>query len=170
MKTGQAKAVRILVLVGALAFVLAGMPGRAGQVSPSHGTRPEEEGQEIELRGKVVCLAEVVQHRYGTEIPIEHAHIWGFQASDGALYTLIPGKYSEALFVDERVRKKELLLKGRVFPKSHLFEVTRTRSIRDGMVYDLFYFCSVCNIESVSPGPCTCCRGPVELTEKRLKD
>src|ERR1051325_6320477 len=121
--------------------------------------------KEIEIQGKTVCLPELMHRLYGVELPAEHRHVYGFQAQDGEIYTLLRTKFSEALFEDDRVRVKQLLLKGRVFPHSHLFEVTRTRSVRNGTVYDLHYFCSVCNIESVSPGPCACCQGPVELVE-----
>lgn len=109
-------------------------------------------------------------HRiYGTELPARHEHVYALETADKTYYTLLRTKYPEALFVDERLRGKELLLKGRVFPKSHVLEVTRIRSVRQGVIYDVFYYCSVCHIESVSPGPCQCCQGPVELTEKPLR-
>jgi len=127
------------------------------------------EAARVEVEGKVVCLPEAIQTRYGTELPTGHTHIYGLQAGDGSYYTLLRTKYSEALFADQRVRQKQLLLAGRVFPKSHILEVTRIRSVREGVVYDLFYYCSVCHIESISPGPCECCQGPVELTEKPLR-
>ena len=124
---------------------------------------------QVELRGRIVCLPEEMHRRYGTELPARHEHVYGFETGDGTFYTLLRTKYSEALFVDERLREKQLLLKGRVFPKSHVFEVTRTRSVKGGVIYDVYYYCSVCHIESVSPGPCECCQGPVELTEKPLR-
>ncbi len=141
------------------------VPAETNTVQSSLATEPET----VEVQGKVVCLPELMHQVYGTELPANHAHVFGFQTRDGTLFTLLRTKYSEALFVDERVRAKDLLLRGRVFPKSHIFEVTRTRSVRNGVVYDLFYFCNVCNIESVSPGPCECCQGPVELTERPLR-
>ena len=126
--------------------------------------------QEVELQGRVVCLPERMHQLYDTELEPNHQHVYGFQTSDGQLLLLLRTKYSEALFLDERVRAKELRLKGRIFPKSHIFEVTRTRSVRNGKVFDLYYYCSVCSIETVSPGPCACCQGPVELTERPLKE
>jgi hypothetical protein len=125
--------------------------------------------EQVELRGKVVCIPELIHELYQTELLSEHEHLYGFRANDGALYTLLRTKYSDALFIDERLREKELLLKGRVFPKSHLFEPTRTRSIRNGVVYDLYYYCTVCSIETISAGPCACCQGPVDLMERPLR-
>jgi hypothetical protein len=126
------------------------------------------EPAELELQGKVVCLVEEMHRLYGTQLPGRHEHVYGFETKDGTCYSLLRTKYSEALFADERVRTKELLLKGRVFPKTQILDVTRTRSVRNDVIYDLYYYCSVCHIESVSPGPCECCQGPVELTEKPL--
>jgi hypothetical protein len=125
---------------------------------------------EVELEGRVVCIPERIHELFDTELPAEHEHVYGFETRDGALYSLLRTKFSDALFIDQELRKRELLLKGRIFPKSHIFEVTRTRSIKAGQVYDVFYFCSVCNIETVSAGPCPCCQGAVELRERILPE
>jgi hypothetical protein len=42
------------------------------------------------------------------------------------------------------------------------------KSIRGGVVYDLYYYCDICAIKTVAPGPCVCCQAPVELVEKPL--
>jgi hypothetical protein len=55
-----------------------------------------------------------------------------------------------------------------VFPQSQVLEVMRIRSIKDGIVHDLYYYCTVCSIETVTPGTCSCCQGTVELVEKPL--
>ena len=49
-----------------------------------------------------------------------------------------------------------------------LFSRTNIKSIRNGVVHDLYYYCDICAIESVSPAECACCQGPVELVEKPL--
>jgi len=123
--------------------------------------------QEVDLRGKIVCLPEVMHELYGIDLPTNHEHIWGFRTVDGTFYTLLRTKLSEALFVDAQVRKKELILKGHVLPKTQIFEMTDMKSVRNGVVYDLFYYCDICAIKTLSPGPCMCCRGPVKLVEKR---
>ncbi len=122
----------------------------------------------IELQGHVVCLPEAMHDLHQTELPTDHQHVYGFETTTHRFYLLLQTHMSEALFKDARVRSKELLLKGRVLPGTQIFDVSRTRSVKNGAVYDLFYFCNVCNIETVSPGPCECCQGPVELTERPL--
>jgi hypothetical protein len=155
------------VLAALLGLALWG-PSRAEEKAA--GTSRTAEGQAIELKGKVVCLPEALHRLYQTELPTGHEHVYGFQTSDGSFYTLLRTKYSEALFADERVREKELILKGRVFLKSQILEVNLFRSMRHGVVCDLYYYCRICNIESVSPGPCACCQGTVELMEVPLRE
>ena len=121
-----------------------------------------------ELRGRVVCLPEEMHRLYQAELPTGHEHIYGFKTSDAKYYTILRAKYSEALFADERFRQKELLLKGRVFPGTQIFEPMTIRSIKNGVVHDLYYYCAICDIETVAPGPCECCQGPTELVEKPL--
>ena len=81
---------------------------------------------------------------------------------------MVRGRFSEAIWLDERVRAKELLVKARLFPKTQILELQRIKSLRDGVVQDLYYYCDICAIKSVSPEPCACCQGPVELVEKPL--
>lgn len=125
--------------------------------------------REVELQGKVVCLPEEMHRVYQTDLPTNHEHIYGFKTTNGVYYTLLRTKLSEALFADQRLREKELLLTGNVLPKSQIFTVTKMRSVRNGVVNDLYYYCDICAVRTVAPGPCVCCQAPVELVEKPLK-
>jgi hypothetical protein len=130
--------------------------------------RATEPVRELQLRGRVVCLAEEMHGRHGAALPTNHGHLWGFRAEDGQAYTLLRGKFSEAIFLDDRLREKELSLKVRLFPKSSVIEVMTIHSVRLGVVQDLFYYCDICAIKAVSPDPCACCQGPMELVEQPL--
>ena len=159
------------VLVGALAWWLALATADAaiprGQPKPS-ASSPTNQPKEVELHGRVVCLAEEMHRAHGAELPTRHEHLWGIKTADGRCYTLLRGRFSEAIFLDAQVRERELSLKARRFPGTQLIEVTSLRSVRDGVVQDLYYYCDICDIESVSPEPCGCCQGPVVLVEKPL--
>ena len=124
----------------------------------------------VELRGRVVCLAEEMHRQHGAELPTKHEHLWALKADDGKCYPILRGKFSEAIFADERIRQKELVLKARLFPGAQAIEVERLRTVKAGVTQDIFYYCDVCAIESVSPEICACCREPVKLIEKPLKD
>jgi hypothetical protein len=160
-----------LVLAGALIVSCVQIAIAADRVqNDSSGQTNHHAGrQEMELQGKVVCLPEEMHRVYQTDLPTNHEHIYGFKTTNGVYYTLLRTKLSEALFTDPRLREKELLLTGNVLPKSQIFDVTRTKSIRGGVVYDLYYYCDICAIRTVAPGPCACCQAPVELVEKLLE-
>jgi hypothetical protein len=165
MKSHKAHSVAFLLpTLAALAWIAVPLaePNDASAAAGQTGTL------EVEWRGTVVCLPEAMNELYNADLPPAHDHIYGFKTEAGAYYTLLPTKWSEAVFMDERLRQKILLLKGRVFPQTHVFEVTRIRSIRNGTVCDLFYYCEICSIETISPRACVCCQDPVELVEKPL--
>ena len=119
-----------------------------------------------ELRGRIVCLAE---NNEQPKASVNHEHVLGFKTAEGKVYKLTKTRFSEALFVDKRLHEKELLLKGNVSGDTKSFDVLTIRSIKNGVVHDLYYYCEICAIESVSPDICACCRMPVELVEKPLK-
>jgi hypothetical protein len=88
-----------------------------------------------------------------------------FRADSGSSYSLKRTPASEALFVDTNLWPKHLLLAGKLLDNS--FEVTgNLRSIKNGQVHELFYYCDVCSISTSAPGLCACCREPTVLTEK----
>src|SRR5919108_2027336 len=153
------------LLISAL-VVWGGTSAHADEKSPgADGALRPAQPEAVQLRGRVVCLPEEMHRMFQTDLPTNHEHLHGFKTTNGVYYTLLRTKFSEALFADQRLREKELLLNGRVLPLSHIFDVTGMKSVRDGVVYDLYYYCDICAIETVVPGPCMCCQAPVELME-----
>ncbi len=136
----------------------------SGATPPTENPKPEE----VELRGKVICLAEEMHTHYNVELFKTHAHLYGVKTEEGKYYTLIRTSLAEALFVDERLHEKDLIINGRVFPNTQLLEVIRFASIKDGVVHELYYYCDTCYIRAVAPGNCDCCQAPVVLIEKPL--
>ena len=132
------------------------------------GAEAEKTVPTVEKRGVLVCLPEEMHRVYEADLPAKHAHVLGFRTKEGIYYTLLRTKLSEALFADPRLKKKTLLLKGRVFPGSQVLDVTVIYSVKKGMVHDLYYWCDICTIKSVVPEQCMCCQLPVELKEDPL--
>jgi len=120
------------------------------------------------LRGHVVCAAEELHRAHDAALPTRHEHLWALRAADGLAYTLLRSRFSESIWLDERIRARELEVKARLFPRTQTLEVERIRSVKDGVVQDLYYYCVICHIQSVAPEECACCQGPVELVEKPL--
>ena len=44
-------------------------------------------------------------------------------------------------------------------------EVARLYTIHQGKLFRVRYYCDVCNIAALEPGPCVCCQRPTELQE-----
>ena len=68
---------------------------------------------------------------------------------------------------DKRLDGRELRLEG-VSKPDGTFEVQWIFTVRDGKTFRVRYFCKLCNIEALEPGPCVCCQQPTELQEVPL--
>lgn len=123
----------------------------------------------VKVRGRVVCLHEELNRQYGMNMPTDHKRVYGIKASDGTLYLLLENNLSGAIFKDERVRDRELVLTAWLFPKSNILDIVSMKSIKDGVLCDLYYYCVICAIRTATPGPCMCCQDDVEFVEKPLK-
>lgn len=125
----------------------------------------------FKAKGRLVCLLEEMKQKYQAEVPPVHKHVVGFKV-EGKLpkggqryYTIVRTALSDALFLDKRFWGRDLRLLGRVFPDTALLEVSRFQWFRKGKLLDVTYWCEVCSIKGVDPGPCACCQGKVELRE-----
>ncbi len=137
-------------------------------------TEPEKPTP-VTLKGRIVCLADEMKERWKAEVPPVHEHLLGFKvekpaAQAVAYYTLLRTPLSEALFVDKRFEERTLKLTGRAFPGTAILEVASSQWFRDETLFDVYYWCEVCSIQSANPGPCACCQGKVELREAEARE
>ncbi|MEE8257294.1 MAG: hypothetical protein V3R60_05330 [Acidobacteriota bacterium] len=65
---------------------------------------------------------------------------------------------------DEHLRGRKMRLEGRLNGEG-MFEVVKLFTVRDGQLYKVRYYCEICAITAVQPGPCACCQGPTEFQE-----
>ena len=156
----------VLVLT---AIATTNMQGQNAKTAESQSAESVGTAKEIRIRGHLVCLAEAMHDLYRADLPADHEHLYGFKTADGMFYTLLRTDLSEALFVDERLHQKTLIITGRTFPKTHLLEAIRLQTVHDGVLHDLYYYCDTCAIRAAAPGDCVCCQAPVELVEKPIK-
>lgn len=133
--------------------------------------RPAQEAStEFAAKGRVVCLAEEMKARHGVDVPPVHDHVWGFRvAKDGRCLTLVRTGLSKPLFVDTRLRGRDLRLVGRVFPKTSILDVVRIQWMRDGVLREIYYWCDICAIKGWDPDACACCQADVELRDEPAK-
>jgi len=136
--------------------------------SPAEATSPanfQGEGYSLAvIRGRAVCLdgtGRPTDALFGCNETIPR---FGFAASDGRLYKFSATDTMTAMFNDSRVRQRELQVTARLRAGAQL-EVIKVQSIKEGKLYDIFYFCEVCNIKAYAPGPCPCCRNDLEFME-----
>ena len=146
---------------GLLAFTLsAGSP-------PAHAAfRAASAGEDavLELRGRIVCLGEGAT----VEACAGEPRRFALETSGGGRYAFRPGDLLAAMFGDDQVRERELIVRVRKAPDGEL-ETIKVHSVRNGRLFDLDYFCDVCNIVAYAPGPCACCGRPMVLRETPLR-
>ena len=114
------------------------------------------------IRGRVVCLDSRDRGvAIGCTGSSDH---FGLVSANGKRYKFLSSDSSTAMFADPRVRQRELQITARLLPDDKL-EIVTVQSIRDGKLYDIYYFCELCNITAYAPGPCVCCRQELEFRE-----
>ena len=57
----------------------------------------------------------------------------------------------------------------RFVPGSQMLLVRETRSFKDGVLCDVYYWCEKCQLRFAHAGPCICCGMETELWEEPLK-
>lgn len=171
----DSRRLRVLAIVVLISLTFTGSEGpNSAQANADEAEReaPETDRQAprpFTATGRLVRLGKEMRRLYQAEVPPQSPELLGFHEDDpgkpGAIryYVLLRTYQSQALFSDPRFREHRLKLSGRVFPGTALVEVSRFRWFEDGVLQDLHYWCEVCSIRGVDPGPCACCQGPVEL-------
>ena len=115
--------------------------------------------QMVTVRGRVTCDAAPAA---------EAADACTFTAQDGKKYPLVRVVTSRALFEDANLRSKDLEITGQVDGSGRL-EIIQTRSVTNGVLHDVYYWCETCHIRSPFGGDCWCCFQPFEFREEPIQ-
>ena len=155
---------------GELAFsVFSGCSGLGRKGVSQQPASAVEEYKEITVRGRVICV-DGSGRRLTREGECDlHKQKLGFAATDGKAFTFWPEDTLGAMLADPRVSKHLLQLIARLHLNNQL-ETIRIQAVREGKLYDLYYFCNVCNITAYAPGPCPCCYQELEFIERPATD
>jgi hypothetical protein len=89
---------------------------------------------------------------------------FSFKTVDGKVYKFLATDRATAMFTDPQVRSRELQITAVEHSTGEL-ELIKILSVKDGKLFDIFYFCDVCTITAYAPGACPCCYGKFELKE-----
>jgi len=161
----------LMLLLAAALPLMASAQDKPKAPKASKAPKVADESRKMALRGRVVCLTEEVERRYHVKSDCEHrGHVYSLKTADGKLHSFLPTDTAAAIYEDQRFRERELQVTARPFPDSSFIEVIKLQSLREGKLYDLYYFCEVCNIETHKPGECVCCHAPVEFREELVEE
>lgn len=150
------------VILPLLVAFVALMPSFKPVGAPQSG--PAEPPGLVVLRGHIVCLDGAGKPRdglFGCSGPNVR---YALTDTDGKRHDFSAIDASTAIFSDLRVRQRELQVTAKTTDKLQL-EIIRVQSLREGKLYDLYYFCEICNIRAYAPGLCPCCRNEMEFFE-----
>ena len=149
-----------LLLMGVVALT-AVMPAGAPQSAAA-------KKEPVVLRGHIVCLDEAGKP-LAAALCDGPARSFGLLTNDGRLRVFSAADESTAMFTDARVRRRELQITAQIVDKDQL-EIVSVQAVRDGKLYDIYYFCELCNIRAYTPGLCPCCRNEMEFRETPAAD
>jgi hypothetical protein len=126
----------------------------------------EPESKNAQLDGKIVPLAGLLE-KFGSRLDPEAAPHWLALVTDqGKIYPLIKDDGSRLFFADPRLQNRPMRVTGKLFHDTHLLQVLSVNSVKNGQLFEIYYWCDVCSIRrNELLKKCDCCGGPMELRE-----
>ena len=136
----------------------------------AQATSAEPETKTVQLEGKVVPMAGILE-KFGSRLDPEAAPHWlGLVTKDGKTYPLIKDDGSRLFFSDPRLQNRAMRISGRLFQDTHLLQVLSVNSVKNGQLHEVYYWCDICSIRrNELLKKCDCCGGPMELREEPVK-
>ena len=136
----------------------------------AQATLAEPETKTVQLEGKVVPMAGILE-KFGSRLDPEAAPHWlALVTNDGKTYPLIKDDGSRLFFSDPRLQNRAMRISGRLFQDTHLLQVLSVNSVKNGQLHEIYYWCDICSIRrNELLKKCDCCGGPMELREEPVK-
>ncbi len=119
--------------------------------------------EQLTARGTLVCLSDELKEK---RCDGRKGGLFGLKTVDSQVYPLKAGKAADTLYEEKRLLTKEFQLTLKRSGTSPFYEIVKSQFIREGKLYDFYYFCDVCNITTYSPGYCMCCQQETQYREK----
>jgi hypothetical protein len=91
-------------------------------------------------------------------------------ADDGTTYPLVEDAGSRMLFLDDRLRNRPVRLTALPVPGTGKLRVVLVQTVKDGKVFDVDYWCGICQISLDYPGACVCCGDDTEFRERPAQE
>jgi hypothetical protein len=87
-------------------------------------------------------------------------------AEDGTVYPVLEDAGSAMLSADDRLRNRPVRLTAVQGAGAKALRVVLVQTVKDGQVFDVDYWCGVCQISLSYPGACVCCGDDTEFRER----
>ena len=136
----------------------------------ARATSAEPETKTVQLEGKVVPMAGILE-KFGSRLDPEAAPHWlALVTNNGKTYPLIKDDGSRLFFSDPRLQNRAMRISGRLFQDTHLLQVLSVNSVKNGQLHEIYYWCDICSIRrNELLKKCDCCGGPMELREEPVE-
>ena len=104
----------------------------------------------LTIEGSIVCADDL-----GSVLPSADAcpasHRYALRTDQGKVYFFLDQDPRAEIFHDARVRARRLRISGWARPGNRI-EIIKLQSVRDGKLYDIYYYCQTCNITALVGG------------------
>ena len=118
----------------------------------------------ITLVGEVAPLADVLEKRKIPHDP-DAKNALVLVLKDEKFVPLVKNEASRLFYLDKRLLHRPMQLTGSYVPGSEMFNVAQVRSVKAGILHEIYYWCDKCQLRFAHAGPCSCCGGDTELWE-----
>ena len=137
-----------------------------GQAKGHGGEGP----QSVTLRVKALWLADALKTLKVTADEEMTANQLVVVAADGNLTPVLRDEASRALFLDERLRDRDLEVQARKLPGLPYLQVVLFRIRHEGRWRIPEYYCDICTISVRYDQACPCCQGSMDYRMKPEAD
>lgn len=149
----------------ATAAAVGGQSPAPSPSAPGAKSESKAEARDVVLRGNVVPLIEALkvvdpELRPDLEPIADQVVLLG---DDRSVVPLIPDEAARALFQDDRLRRRAVVIRGRRIPGLPYLQVVTLKVEHEGRLRTPEYHCQVCAINLRYPQSCPCCQGVLEL-------
>jgi hypothetical protein len=154
------------------AFVLViGWTFFAGE-NPSDQAAPKtEEFQLVAVEGEVVPFRAALEQQLGIKLAGSEAdRMLAMKTKQGRLLTILPTRNARIFYLDSVMQKRRVQITARIYDRTEGLQVIDVHTIKEGKLYEVYYWCGICAIKSYARLPCECCQEPVELREEAVPE